>query len=88
MIQTNIQKIFEDAGIENVRPTDKALENMRMSRRRFTQLMENSHKSSITVEELSALRGWILQVKEMDPDHLVGEFESSKRLAESLGLTK
>lgn len=88
MVQTNIKKIFENAGLENPRPTDKALQEMDLSRRRFTQLMENSHVSPITVSELASLKGWIIQLKEMDPDQLVGQFEPSDELADSLGLSK
>jgi hypothetical protein len=88
MIQTNIQKLFEYAGIDNPRPTDKALEEMGISRRRFTQLLENTHKSPITVAELSAIKGWINQIKEIDPEQVVGEYEPAANLAESLGMSK
>jgi hypothetical protein len=88
MIVTNIQKIFESAGLENPRPTDKALEEMGLTRKRFTQLLENTHKSPITVAELSAIKGWIAKIRELDPEQIIGEFEPESDLAESLGLTK
>ncbi len=88
MIQTNIQRIFENAGLDNPRPTDKALQEMGMTRKRFTQLLENTHKSHITVAELASIRGWISKIRELDPDQVVGEFEPNEALAESLGLSK
>lgn len=88
MIQTNIKKLFQDAGIEEARPTDEALERMGISRRRFTQLLENLHKTEITVQELEAIRGWIEGLKEIDTDRLVGNDTSSSLLAEKLGLIK
>lgn len=88
MILTNIQKIFENAGLDNPRPTERALQDMGLTRKRFTQLLENSHKSPITVAELGAIRGWIAKIREMDPEQIVGEFEPSDSLAESLGLSK
>ena len=88
MIQTNIKKLFEEAGIENPRPTDKALEEMGLSRRRYTQLVENSHKSPITVAELAGIKGWISQIKDMDGEQVIGNFEPSAELADSLGLSK
>jgi hypothetical protein len=88
MVQTNIQKMFLDVGLANPRPTNKALEEMGISRRRFTQLAENTNKSPITVAELGSIKGWIARIKEMDPSQVVGEFEPTDQLAESLGLTK
>ncbi len=88
MILTNIQRIFEKAGLDNPRPTEKALQEMGITRKRFTQLLENSHKSPITVAELAAIRGWIAKIREMDPEQIVGEFEPADTLAESLGLSK
>lgn len=88
MIQTNIKKLFEQAGLEDPRPTDKALEEMNLSRRRYSQLLENTHKSPITVSELSAIKGWIAQIKDMDGEQVVGTYEPNEDLAESLGLTK
>ncbi len=88
MILTNIQRIFENAGLDNPRPTEKALQEMGLTRKRFTQLLENSHKSPITVAELAAIRGWIAKIREMDPEQIVGEFEPVDTLAESLGLSK
>lgn len=88
MIQTNIKKLFEQAGLEDPRPTDKALEEMNLSRRRYSQLLENTHKSPITVSELSAIKRWIAQIKDMDGEQVVGTYEPNEDLAESLGLTK
>lgn len=88
MILTNIKRIFENAGLDTPRPTDKALADMALTRKRWTQLLENSHKSPITVAELASIKGWIAKIKEMDPDQVVGEFEPADELAESLGLSK
>lgn len=88
MIQTNIKKLFETAGIEMPRPTEQALETMAISRRRFTLLVDNKHVTPITVQELEAIKAWIEEIKAIDTEQLVGEWKDSKELANSLGLTK
>ena len=88
MIQTNIKKLFTDAGLEEARPTDEALERMGISRRRYTQLVENLHKTEITVQELEAIRSWIDGLKDINTDRLVGADSTENLLADKLGLTK
>jgi hypothetical protein len=66
MIQTDVQKIFRSAGIENPNPSVIALKEMRISRRRFRQLLENKHTCPITLGELACIKGWIFQLKEVD----------------------
>jgi hypothetical protein len=88
MILTNIKKLFEEAGIDQVRPTDEALVRMGISRRRFTLLHENSHKTAITVEELTAIKEWMDGIKEINSDQIVGDATSDREIAESLGLQK
>lgn len=88
MIQTNLKKLFETAGLESVRPTDEALEKMGISRRRFTLLMENSHVSPISVQELESMKTWIEEIKMINTDQIVGDFTPHADIAESLGLNK
>lgn len=88
MIQINIKHLFESAGLENPRPTDKALEEMGLSRKRFTQLTENVYKSPITVTELEGIKRWVSNITEMDPEQVVGQVEQANALAESLGMSK
>lgn len=88
MIQTNIKKLFENAGAEMPRPTDQALEMMNISRKRFTLLAENRKSTPITVQELEAIKAWIENIKSIDTDQIIGDFEPADELAISLGLTK
>ncbi len=88
MIQTNIKNLFEAAGLENIRPTDEALEEMGISRRRFTQLLENVNKSSITYDEVNSLRNWISGIKELDPEAIIEGQSQTAEIAEDLGLSK
>jgi len=88
MIQTNIKRLFVEAGLEEARPTDEALEKMGISRRRFTQLVENLHKTEITVQELEGIRCWIEGLKEINTDRLVGVDNTENSLAEKLRLSK
>lgn len=88
MVLINIKNLFESAGLENPRPTEKALEEMGLSRRRFTQLMENVYKSPITVAELEGIKRWITNITEMDPEQVVGQVEQANALAKQLGLSK
>ncbi len=84
----NIKNLFEAAGLENPRPTDKALKEMGVSRKRYTQLMENVYKSPITVSELEGIKRWITNITEMEPEQVVGEVQHANALAESLGMSK
>lgn len=88
MIQTNLKRLLLAAGIEEIRPTDEALDKMRMSRRRFTLLLENKHVNSMTVEEHESLKVWIEGFRLIDSQQIIGDFEPESDLAESLGLTK
>jgi hypothetical protein len=88
MIQTNLKRLLQLAGIEEVRPSDEALEKMRMSRRRFTLLLENKHVTSMTVEEHESLKAWIEGFRQIDSSQIIGDFEPVEDLAESFGLTK
>lgn len=62
----HIKQLFQGVGIDDVRPTDEALAQMNLSRRRFTQLCEGSNKSDITLTEMQAIKAWIENVKEID----------------------
>lgn len=88
MMTTNLKKLFDEAGLEAVRPTDEALVAMNISRRRFTLLWENDNKTPLTVPELEALKAWVEGIKSLDPEMIVGDGASSSELASQLGLTK
>jgi hypothetical protein len=88
MIQTNIKNLFKDAGIEEARPSEQALEKMGISRRRFTQLLENVNKTPITVPELEAIKDWVEGFKEINTDHMIGQISKSESLKEKLGFVK
>ncbi len=87
-MQINIKNLFESAGMENPRPTEKALEEMGISRKRYTQLLENVYKSPITVSELEGIKRWITNITDIDPEQVVGQVEEPNALAESLGMSK
>lgn len=70
-MSTNIKNLLVEAGIEEVRPTDKALVNMGISRRRFTQLLENINKTPISVHELEGIKEYIRGFQEIDLNALV-----------------
>lgn len=88
MVQTNIKNLFLDAGIEEARPSDEALERMGISRRRFTQLLENVNKTPINVAELEAIKDWIQGFKNIDTDQMIGDIQKSSNLREKLGFVK
>ena len=71
MTQTNLKKLFAESGLEEVRPTDEALSKMGITRRRFTMLLENSHSTDLTVQELEAIKAWVEQIKNLDSDRLI-----------------
>ncbi|MDN3689061.1 hypothetical protein [Cyclobacterium jeungdonense] len=66
-----IKKLFEEAGIEDVRPTDEALKAMGLSRRRFTQLVEGTNKTDISVSELISIKAWVKRVTEINPEEVM-----------------
>lgn len=68
-----IKRLFEEAGIEDVRPTDQALQAMGLSRRRFTQLVEGTNKTDISVSELMSIKAWVRRVAEIDPEEVISE---------------
>lgn len=88
MIQTNLKKLFENAGLEAVRPTDNALEKMDISRRRFTLLMDNKHVTPLSVQELEAIKTWVEEIKAIDSDQVIGDYTPHADIAQSLGLNK
>lgn len=88
MIQTNIKNLFLDAGLEEARPSDEALEKMGISRRRFTQLLENVNKTPITVPELESIKEWIEGFKNIDTDLMIGDIQKTSNLREKLGFVK
>lgn len=88
MIQTNIKNLFEEVGLENIRPTDEALAQMGMSRRRFTFLVENLHKTSITYDEVEAIKTWVERIKTLDPEAMIETQSDSSGIAKEFGLTK
>lgn len=88
MLHTNLKNLFENAGLENIRPTEQALAEMKITRRRFTLLLENDHKTPISVEEMEAIKVWIEGIKAIDTDQVIGESNSLSDLADSLGMTK
>jgi hypothetical protein len=87
-MQTNTKKLLEVAGIEEVRPTDEALAKMGMSRRRWTQLLENININPMTVQELEAIKEWIQGLQNIDTDKLIGKIPDKSQLSERLGLSK
>ncbi|PRY90625.1 hypothetical protein [Mongoliibacter ruber] len=88
MIKTNLKKLLLRAGLEEARPTEEALEKMEISRRRFTQLLENTNKTPINVHELESIKKWISGFQMVDTDLLVGEIAEKSCLTEKLGLIK
>ncbi|MFN3802606.1 hypothetical protein [Belliella pelovolcani] len=88
MIQINIKNLLLNAGIEEVRPTDEALEKMGIARRRFTQLIENLNKKEITVAELEAIKVWVNGFSDIDTDRIIEQADSSYTMKEKLGLVK
>lgn len=88
MVQTNIKNLLLEAGIEEARPSDEALSKMRISRRRFTQLLENVNKTPITVPELESIKEWIEGFKNIDTDLMIGDIQKSSSLREKLGFVK
>lgn len=73
-----VKQLFEKAGIEDVRPTDRALRRMGISRRRFTQLSEGTNKTALSLSELVAIKRWVKKVTEIDPEKVISI--SEKRL--------
>jgi predicted oxidoreductase len=88
MTLTNIKRLFESAGLEEVRPTEEALTTMGISRRRFTLLLDNKNVTPITVDELEAFKAWMEGIKAIDTAQIIGEYDTESELAESIGLTK
>jgi hypothetical protein len=68
-----IKELFKAAGLDEIRPTDDALEAMGMSRRRFTQIADGSNKSDITLTEIMAIKKWLSKIREIDPDQVLTE---------------
>lgn len=66
-----IKKLFKEAGVHDVKPTDEALSAMSLSRRRFTQLAEGTNKTGITVSELNAIKAWVRRVTEINPEEVI-----------------
>lgn len=66
-----IKEVFQEAGIEDVRPTDSALDAMGISRRRFTQLCEGTNKTEMTLSEFEAVKAWIKSIKQIDPESIL-----------------
>lgn len=88
MMQTNLKRLLDTAGIEEIRPTEEALNQMGISRRRFTLLLENKHATAITVSELEGLKTWIEGIKSIETGQIIGDFSPESELAESIGLIK
>ncbi|AWW31880.1 hypothetical protein DN752_18030 [Echinicola strongylocentroti] len=88
MIAIRVKELFEEAGIEEVRPTEEALRKMGMSRRRFTQLTDNVNKTPISVPELEAIKEWIAQLREIEPDEIIGQSTVTSEIKNRFGLTK
>lgn len=84
----NIKNLFENAGLEEIRPTDQALKTMGISRRRFSQLIDNKYVTPIQVKELEAIKAWIEEIKSIDPNQIIGELDDSDKLARELGMSK
>lgn len=88
MVQTNIKNLFLEAGIEEARPSEEALTKMGISRRRFTQLLENVNKTPITVPELEAIKEWIEGFKDINTEQIIGDIQKTSDLREKLGFVK
>lgn len=70
-MSTNIKNLLEKAGIEKIRPTDNALKEMGISRRRFGTLAENLRQKPITVRELESIKKYIRGFQDIDLNALV-----------------
>lgn len=60
-MKTNyLKKILESKGIELMKPTQETLEKtLKMSNKRFGQIMKNINASEITVAERENLENWL-----------------------------
>ena len=80
MIAVKIKKVFENAGLEDIRPTDQALEKMGISRNRFNKILENKAMKPITVSELEAIKRWMDGLSALSTDSLIEQKENSNYL--------
>jgi hypothetical protein len=85
-VNINIKNLLLKVGIENLRPSDKALEEMGISRRRYTQLIENINKTPININELESMKKYIQGFQNIDTDKIIGK--DLDDLPNKLGLTK
>lgn len=65
-MRNRLQKIFEDIGIDKISPSDKLLNQLEMSRKRFFQLLENRGSHEMTVSEKLKLEAWLHGVQKTD----------------------
>lgn len=63
-----IKEILKGAGLDEIRPTEEALTAMGISRRRFTQLVEGTNKSDVTLSEIKAIKKWLEGIRDIDPE--------------------
>jgi hypothetical protein len=89
MVNINIKNLLLEAGIEELRPSKEALQEMGISRRRYTQLVENINKTPININEMEAIKKYIQGFQNINTDQLIGQTCSQINLIkENLGLTK
>lgn len=70
MTHINLKTMLENVGIQDPKPTQDALDQMGISRRRFTQLSENINKSPMSVHELEAIKNWVNGIRNIDPEEI------------------
>jgi hypothetical protein len=80
MIYIKIKELFQTAGLEEIRPTDAALESMGMSRKRFSQILEKTTKAPITVAELEAIKRWMEGLAALSNESLIEQKEDGNLL--------
>jgi hypothetical protein len=87
MAALKIRERFAEVGLM-VCPTEQALEEMNISRRRLTQLVDNTNKRDMTVSELEALSTWMAKIADIDFENIIGENTSNHELIERLNMSK
>ncbi len=80
MLTITVKEVFEKAGLEDIRPTENALQEMGISRKRFSQIIENSAKSPVTVSELEAIRRWMNGLSALSTESLIEQKDNSNYL--------
>ena len=59
MKKKTIKNRFIELGVQDLKPTPEALDKMKISKRRFTTILERKNKTPVTVTELQNIQNWI-----------------------------